>query len=808
MRDFRAIDELPLLEDCNAVAYDERLAQLLAEDEDMSNDSSDNYFEEDGDDRDEEQEVGLNVGSSELGDSEIKIENVDMAPENEKSAIESDDDVIIIDIDSDSKTNPKDGVDKIKQKHATEKDSGSSKVTEKDPGNSKVKEQIGKYLAEQKKVMQFGTSSPGASGSVIKSVPSKQRNTSRSLVKRSGNVQRGYPHDKSRKEALKTSLSLLNKPLSKVLLDKRKDGNSKGPSRQSGSAVKKRQYANESENDSDDEANVTVKTEPSWSVKAGEVDLRFSDSGRIRFDNGKCRYSEDERAEIIRYTRKHGAEAASKMYNVPCSTVRSWQNSNIGKFDRRKCRKYSDVRKAEIIAYANKHGIRAAVEVYNVPLNTVRYWHYSCVRKIRLNHVKGRSKYSEEEKANILQYAIDHGKVAASKKYKVPFGTVSVWISLKRKQDANKANKVTAVAVKRRMLLHQNKGGAKFGEEIEMKIVAWIKEKHKRQEYVSGNMVRSYCLSLVKHKLPKFKATMGWLDAFLTRNHLKNHIMDTFKGGRSSGQPVPGTSKAPEEVTIEDEVTHPESSKDSNATKSRASKQRKKRRKFTEVQKASILRYATVRSVRAACLLYKVQPSQLYAWKATKALIKDTRIIKSQIDKKFSATSNTGKASNNDTVSENTQNDMDNSDYYDSGTENLQSDFIEKENQARDDNINNTEGDDSGPDKSGTDRVNINGGINTTLNPKIHPNPNPKLNKSKRIYRGKSVIYGDKIDHEIFWWIINQGKQGKEVSGDMIREYALSLVKHKLPNLNFKASDGWMRSFLRRHNLELHFSKN
>ena len=926
VKDCRELDEMSVLEPCNAIVDGEKLAQLLAEDEKKSKDSLDHYLAgEEDDERDEEGELGLNVGSSELGYSAIKVETIDSTPENEKSDIESDDDVIIIESDSDSNTDPKGSVDKAKQKHSTEKDSG----------NRSVKEQI---------VMQSGTSSPGTSGIVIKSVPSEQSNTRRSLVKRSCNVQRGNPHDQSRKDALETSDSLLNKPVRKVSMGKRKDSNSEGTKRQLRSTSKKRQNANK--NDSADEAasdlsNVTVKTEAYCPIKTGEVDLRFSDSGRIRFDNGYCRYSEDEKAEVIRYAikhdikeaaekynvpfntvrfwrssyirrsrlnqrkyrsrcseeekteviryaDKHGNKAASEVYNVPLSTLSFWQDSKIRKMDGKCYSRYSDERKAEIFDYASKHGINAASEVYNVPYNTVRRWRYSNIGKLRLNRGKGGTKYSKEEKEKITEYAVEHGTMAAVKKYKVPLSTVYVWTTLKKK-GGNKANRLTAASVKRRML-DQSKGGPRYGDESEMKIVAWIKEKHQQKEYISGDMVRSYCLSLVKHKLPKFKATRVWLNGFLTRNHLKNYVADNNKDNKNFDQPVSSSSKVVGDMLKEAEGTqHKEMRKCRNATKLKNSQETKKRRKFTEMEKKTILRYAAVRSVRAACLLYKVNPSNLYAWRAARALNNNTRTIKTQIGKKSRTTTDTGEANSNDTKSEKTQNGTgtDDSENFNIGTENTQSDFIRRGTHARADinNFTDTENDESGPvhtqndnsdtdsgishdsinttlknvhsiqpgpddsenfnigtqntqsdfmnretharadiysftdtendesgpvntqnDESDTDSGISHDSINTTLKNVHSVQPGPELRQNpSSSKRGKSVTYGKNIDDQIFWWIIHQGKQGKEVSGDMIKEYALSVVKDKLPN--FKASDGWMRSFLKRRNLELHFSK-
>ena len=751
----------------------------------MSADSSDNYFEEDTEDKDDDPIERISIGSSGHGTLEIKLEKVEGDHGIEKTDIESDDDVMIIEIDTDKKTNPKDSVDKENQEN----------VPRKDCEDKSVKDQIGKCLAEQKKVMHL-SSSLNAKGSNPTLVPSKQSNASKPLIKKSNTVERGYLQDMSRQEALKTSVSLLNKPLDMALLGKKRESKSKSPIRASISSNTKLKDDKKNKNDIDegtsDLTSVKVKTEAPWSVKAGEIDLRFTDSGRIRFDSGKCFYSEDEKKVILRYAHKHSVDAASKKYLVPMATVKYWIKHNIA-MDGNK-QKYSEEQRTRILSFASKYGLVAAASNFNVPFNTIKFWHWSNDKKKSIEEKvkckKSRSKYTEEERARITQYAIENGKVAACRRYKVPFGTVSVWVSFKKEKDKSRAK--GPAMLKRPGPVPRKKMKKRYGIGTEKKIVEWIKEKHKKKEHISGKMVRSYCLSLVKDELPKFKATIGWLNTFLTRNNLKNHVSDIFK---DSEQAVKGTHKTSEEVSLDKDSLPSEGNK---ASEVKDVKKGKKRRKFTEVQKASILRYATVRSVRAACLFYKVQPCQLYAWRATKALTKDSKVTG-----KLNTGPKSGEASNKDT----SHNDAgtDNADNLSIGTESSESDLVEREEENNMSEPDNTQDDDiNSNDMSSHDNV------ETTRvdDPMIEPNPNPKLIKRKGNHKGRTVAYGEKIDFEIFWWIIQQGKQGKEVSGNMIRAHALSVVKQKRPDLDFKASDSWMKSFLRRHSLELHFEKD
>ena len=728
----------------------------------------------------------IGVGPIEYGNDEIKQEIIDGESGIKKNAIESDDDVIIIDIDSENEMNPKDNNQNDKENEVNQ-----GKMNEKDTENRKVKDQIGKYLAEQRKVIQ-STSSPIKTGNEIKSVRPEQGNTSRSVVNRSNYVEKGFLQNKSRQQALKRSVSLLTKPLDVAVLNKRRDIKSKSPIRGfSSPSTKLKDDENKNNNDETPKStNVHVKNEPSCSVKAGEIDLRFSDTGRIKFNSGYCKYSEEEKRDITKYARKHSIEDASKVFIVPIPTVRHWMKSSALKASKQK---YSDEKREEILAYTKKHGILAASSVYNVPLSTVRTWFYLTKNSVdkKEKHKLGRKtryRYSEGEKARIIQYAIENGKVATCKHFKVPFGTVSCWLTWKKQEEIRKA-KSAAVLNQTEPVLRKKVGRhIKYGIEIEKKLVEWILEKVQKNEYVSGNMVRSYCLSLVKRKRPKFKATFGWLNAFLIRNNLKNLVSDVFKNSR---QPIEDNSNDTQVASKAFKT------KDTDlAPDLKNSKGVRMRRTYTDGQKASILRYATVRSVRAACLFYKVNPSLLYSWRAANDVTKEKGKLNKQTTSREAKNESTGtEVSLQDTKTGNADN-------VNIGTDSSDSDANVPERETSMSEFDNVQGDysNNGEMKS---RVTSVASGSVTDSYRIEPSPNPKLNK-----RGRSLAYGDKIDHEIFWWIIQQGKEGKEVSGPMIKNHAISVVHRKRPDLNFKASDTWMQAFLKRHHLELHFSND
>jgi hypothetical protein len=82
------------------------------------------------------------------------------------------------------------------------------------------------------------------------------------------------------------------------------------------------------------------------------------------------------------------------------------------------------------------------------------------------------------------------------------------------------------------------------------------------------------------------------------------------------------------------------------------------------------------------------------------------------------------------------------------------------------------------------------------------PSNRSKLKKGSRTPGGgRKVGYGDERDMEILTWVLEQRDDQLPVSRKSIQAYALSLLRDTHPD--FKASEGWVRCFMRRHNLTL-----
>ncbi len=68
--------------------------------------------------------------------------------------------------------------------------------------------------------------------------------------------------------------------------------------------------------------------------------------------------------------------------------------------------------------------------------------------------------------------------------------------------------------------------------------------------------------------------------------------------------------------------------------------------------------------------------------------------------------------------------------------------------------------------------------------------------------QGRKLSYPPEIDLKLLQWVLEQREEKQmPVSSHAIKLKALSLIKAVLPN--FKASDGWVKGFMRRHNLVL-----
>lgn len=376
--------------------------------------------------------------------------------------------------------------------------------------------------------------------------------------------------------------------------------------------------------------------------------------------------------------------------------------------------------------------------------------------------------YSRDEKAKILQVADEKGITQAAAEYDVPKSTVRGWCRLrelarKRKTAQAKFGTPQETASGTATSVKDTKGKKEFHgrkqlykTKVELKLIKWIREKHKRKEYLSGDMIQKYVLSLVKEKLPNFKASNGWLNCFLTRNNLKVLVTDLWSKSSNPAeddrkrrkQTRPGDSGVPDRQLqphtqtlakqryqtnkgshLEERGKNKKNEKalvrNNDVEKpSRAAGERGRlafHGPYSQEKKAEILEMAEKKGLQWTAEKYNCSVNSICRWRRP---FKLKRLAMGKGKSKLTGFSDGSKRG------------------YSTG---------EKRRQ------------------------------------------------------GRQVTYGKNVEIMILKWIIEQGKQQVEVTGEMIRNYVLKLVRDKMPN--FKASDGWLRAFLKRNNLIMHVTK-
>ncbi|XP_021359631.1 uncharacterized protein LOC110454452 [Mizuhopecten yessoensis] len=141
-----------------------------------------------------------------------------------------------------------------------------------------------------------------------------------------------------------------------------------------------------------------------------------------------------------------------------------------------------------------------------------------------LRKIRGKYKfYTVAEKKELLDLAEMYGTCVISSKYGLPKSTLSTW----KKTfcpDSPKTQKGREIG-----------GGGKlvYSENVELKIVGWIRNRQELQLPVSRHSIQLYAQNLVLsvNQQPTFKASDGWLARFLRRNNLSLRRTSTSAAG-------------------------------------------------------------------------------------------------------------------------------------------------------------------------------------------------------------------------------------------------------------------------------------
>lgn len=143
-------------------------------------------------------------------------------------------------------------------------------------------------------------------------------------------------------------------------------------------------------------------------------------------------YTYAEKISILEYARDNGVIAAARHFDMQSSNIIRW-NKKYKIYQTQEMRTFTDDQKIEILQYAQKHGLTNAMRQYNVDIATMMVWNRT--RKIYTK--TGRKKNAEykqmtpettiEFKIMVLTYVKDHGASDASRKFNIPHSTLRLW---------------------------------------------------------------------------------------------------------------------------------------------------------------------------------------------------------------------------------------------------------------------------------------------------------------------------------------------------------------------------------------------
>lgn len=71
---------------------------------------------------------------------------------------------------------------------------------------------------------------------------------------------------------------------------------------------------------------------------------------------------------------------------------------------------------------------------------------------------------------------------------------------------------------------------------------------------------------------------------------------------------------------------------------------------------------------------------------------------------------------------------------------------------------------------------------------------------NSRVIRVGKITGNEEINETVWEWFVSARAKGMPISGPIIQAEAMEVAK-RLNNINFKASNGWLESFRKRHNI-------
>ena len=77
--------------------------------------------------------------------------------------------------------------------------------------------------------------------------------------------------------------------------------------------------------------------------------------------------------EVLLFTKQYGISKAVRKYNLPASTIKSW-NTEFKVYTPRKHRTFTESKKAEIIQFAAETFVAEAAKKYNLNSSYIKQW--------------------------------------------------------------------------------------------------------------------------------------------------------------------------------------------------------------------------------------------------------------------------------------------------------------------------------------------------------------------------------------------------------------------------------------------------
>ena len=159
---------------------------------------------------------------------------------------------------------------------------------------------------------------------------------------------------------------------------------------------------------------------------------RWNDRYHVYEAQENRKFSEQQKTEILVYANEHGLSSAMREYNVDVATIREW-NEKRGIYQQTGRRKdathkkqtvhQSEKFKLEVLNFVKQHGISKAMRKYNLPDSTIRSWN----KQYKVYVPRKARCFSEAEKRLIVKFAEEHSVTKAAHDYSVTTEQIRNW---------------------------------------------------------------------------------------------------------------------------------------------------------------------------------------------------------------------------------------------------------------------------------------------------------------------------------------------------------------------------------------------